>query len=148
MQWLTKRYNRAAFPDTFNERIRKVQKPIATALAAHGHDVHEIFIAMSSWKELPAEQPYAVALVATMSVEDFEDATKRQRAQAAVDAMEEKRNHSPYPVVTAGRRSAIQEVCGLGAVERKPATRPQPSRSLGSVTVPGVMSAARVARCR
>ncbi len=88
--WLTKRYNRAAFPDTFNERIRKTQRPIATALAAHGQDMQEIFIAMSSWEELPADQSYEVTLVATMSVDDFEDAAKRQRAQAALDTMEEK----------------------------------------------------------
>ena len=88
--WLTKRYNRAAFPDTFNERIRKTQKSIATALAAHGHDVREIFIAMSSWEELQADQSYEVTLVATMSVEDFDEAGKRQHAQTALDAIEEK----------------------------------------------------------
>ncbi len=49
--WLVKRYNRAAFPDAFNERISKVHRHIARALAANGRDILAVYAGMSSWDE-------------------------------------------------------------------------------------------------
>ena len=90
VQWLIKRYHRAAFPDAFNDRIRKASKPIAKVLKAYGQDLREIFIAMDSWDELPGGKPYRLKLVATMTSEEFGDPGKRLHAQQALDAMEER----------------------------------------------------------
>jgi hypothetical protein len=88
--WLVKRYDRAAFPDAFNARIAKAKKSIGKALETKGEGIHEIFIAMESWDELPDGEPYRVHLVATMSTDEFGDPESRERAQQALDVMEEK----------------------------------------------------------
>ncbi|MEW6338949.1 MAG: hypothetical protein AB1625_16295 [Acidobacteriota bacterium] len=88
--WLVKRYSRTAFPDAFNARIRKAQRPIARALESNGQALREIFLTMSSWDELPEGEPYRVQLIATMTREDYEDPEGRERAHQALDKVEEK----------------------------------------------------------
>lgn len=90
VSWLIKRYSRTAFPDTFDARRKKAQRPIARALQTNGKNIREVFIAMNSWGELPGGVPYQIHVVATMEADAFGDATKRGQAQQALDVMEEK----------------------------------------------------------
>jgi len=88
--WLSRRYVRSAFPDTFNDRIRSAQSHMKKALKSKGQDITGVFVATESWDELPDDQPYRFIIVALMLEEDLEDTKKRTRAQTALDKIEQR----------------------------------------------------------
>jgi len=88
--WLARRYVRVAFPDAFNNRIGRSEKPIRRALKSAGRYITAVFVAMESWAELAEDEPYRIMITMTMKDDDFNNPTKRRAAQGALDRLEEK----------------------------------------------------------
>ncbi|MGD9108117.1 MAG: hypothetical protein PVI75_02995 [Gammaproteobacteria bacterium] len=62
VNWIIKRYNRAAFPDAFNERLRKSKKSIKDILEKNVDNVHGIFIQLEPEIELDDDKNYEITL--------------------------------------------------------------------------------------
>jgi len=89
--WLSKRYFRAAFPDSFNKRIEKAQKAIYNKLKKNSQELTAIYISVCDEELLP-EQNYKILIRVTMLCEAYEDPELRQNVQKIVDLMETKLN--------------------------------------------------------
>lgn len=85
-RWLAKRYDRAAFPDVFNARIRPAQPELRQLLGRTGGPVTGLYLAVSE-EDLPSEEMYELVIRATMSVEDYADPVLRTQAQECVDGL-------------------------------------------------------------
>jgi hypothetical protein len=74
IKWVIKRYNRMAFPDTFNNRINdKTRNKIKKIIKNHTSDIHHgIFINLSSYEELNENMPYEIEIyiLAEPSIKD------------------------------------------------------------------------------
>lgn len=64
INWLGGKYNRATFPDSFNDRLSKINfgKKITDLLKKGGKEIWGIYIRLNSNKELSPEQEYKVML--------------------------------------------------------------------------------------
>lgn len=73
--WITKRYNRTAFPDSFNNRIYrgKNKEKMQKLLESHTDDVHGLFTILSTNKELNEGEIYEIKLY--LLLEDHADNT-------------------------------------------------------------------------
>jgi hypothetical protein len=90
-RWLSNRYARAAFPDTFNERFRHAGGAVTRLLKRNGTNLSGIYLLIDG-RELPDGESYDVVLVATMLEDEFNDGSLRStcaevlgRVAAAVD---------------------------------------------------------------
>ncbi len=81
--WLSKRYFRSAFPNSFNDRIKRAESVIRKELQKRGQDITAIYILVGD-DEL-SDRPYRIIIKATMKCEKYENATLREDAQGAVD---------------------------------------------------------------
>jgi len=87
-QWIVKRYVRAAFPGTFNNRYAPIKKRIESQLGGEGGSyLVEIFLLINSFEELPDETPYDIVLVGAMMDDVYDDAPKVAKAQEALAAV-------------------------------------------------------------
>lgn len=87
VDWLTKRYNREAFPNSFEARIDKAKwKEITTLLADGGQYITGIYLLIVS-AELSDGEPYDIAITGTVSKSDFEDRDRRDAAQITLDRL-------------------------------------------------------------
>lgn len=87
-QWIVKRYVRAAFPGTFNNRYAGIRKHIETALGDEGGMyLVEIFLLINTFDELPADETYNIVLIGSMMDEDFDDSGKSAKAKEALAAV-------------------------------------------------------------
>lgn len=75
--WLANRYIRAAFPDTFNNRIFSARDKIEKILKRHGRDITGIYVAISPFDELLSDQPYKISIYATMHVDTYKENIQR-----------------------------------------------------------------------
>lgn len=89
--WLGARYNRAAFPDEFNNRLRKtkVSDDIIKTLKPLGNLITGVYAQLDTQEELPAEsptQPYRAYLFLAFEPGDepLESAKKADEAAAAI----------------------------------------------------------------
>lgn len=85
-RWLAKRYDRAAFPDAFNARVRPAQAELRRLLGRTGGPVTGLYLAIAE-EELPSEELYELVIRATISVEDYADPALRAQAQECVDGL-------------------------------------------------------------
>jgi hypothetical protein len=83
LEWLVARYARPGFPNAFENRITSDKKALVKAAKKLTH-VWRIYLGLSSWGELPHDQPYIVELRFVMRLTDFEDVEKRRETLAAV----------------------------------------------------------------
>jgi hypothetical protein len=89
--WVARRYVRAAFPDTFNNRV----KPALDSLAKHRSNPFSkqsdlmtgVYVRVTE-SELEAHEDYEVIIWAAMRPRDFDDEEKRQTAQESLDELE------------------------------------------------------------
>jgi hypothetical protein len=81
--WRGKRYSRRASPDEFNRRMRAEEPRFRRALKRRGARIAALFL-ITQDAELPEEEPYVVALVATMRVDDYASSQQRETAFAAL----------------------------------------------------------------
>ncbi|UFP94871.1 hypothetical protein [Gloeobacter morelensis] len=83
-QWIAKRYSRAVFADTFNERLRPVKRDMKKKLQQHGARITGIYAAVTN-EELGEDKSYKVAIRATMQDQDFDNWEVRKEAQKGFD---------------------------------------------------------------
>jgi hypothetical protein len=76
-QWLSKRYDRPAFPDRFAERLerRDARRVLRNILNTYEHCFRDIYLAIDpDDEELPEQTPYAVRIQLVMFSADASDA--------------------------------------------------------------------------
>ena len=88
-RWISRRYTRSAFPDTFNRRIDGQRPAMRKLLRGEGHHISGVYLLLSSEEELYESVEYEICLRATMRVADYEDSTLRVNSQGAVDRLAE-----------------------------------------------------------
>ncbi|HMJ10177.1 MAG TPA: hypothetical protein VK524_02170 [Polyangiaceae bacterium] len=69
VEWVAKRYTRAAFPDAFNDRTRSANKKLQQELKKNGELITGLFLAISPKEECSPDQNYQVALRVTAAKE-------------------------------------------------------------------------------
>ena len=84
VRWLVNRYDRAAFPDAFNERLRPAHHRIRKSLSRGGSNISGIYVQVED-EELSEGTDYHVFAEATMPVEAFEHSKSRRQAQTCFD---------------------------------------------------------------
>lgn len=86
--WVSKRYFRAAFPDSFNNRITdKFKKKIAEKFKKKGKEITAIYIAGAD-EEVQGNDMYKIIIKATMQCETFENPVLLREAQSIIDLLE------------------------------------------------------------
>lgn len=86
--WLSKRYFRAAFPDSFNNRIaEKSKRKISEKFKKNGKEVTAIYISGAD-EEVKDDVRYEIIVKATMQDETFNNPVLRREAQSVIDLLE------------------------------------------------------------
>lgn len=85
-RWLAKRYDRAAFPAAFDARWKLARDKIRGLLDRAGHFLDDVYITVED-QELPEEQKYSIVVTGVISIENAEDAGRRQTTQECVDTL-------------------------------------------------------------
>lgn len=71
IDWITYKYNRAAFPDAFNDRLGPSLKDIQKVAKRSGDNLSAVYLALSPNEELDGDQDYQVHLVGLMEPDQF-----------------------------------------------------------------------------
>jgi hypothetical protein len=82
-RWLSKRLTRAAFPDSFNQRLFPSRRKIKKLLEEKGKRLSGIYLILED-EELPLDQDYQVILRATMLDVDYETSPMRTVSEAGL----------------------------------------------------------------
>ena len=88
-RWMSRRYTRPAFPDTFNRRVSFQRDQIRKLLKGDGHHISGIYINLSTEEELDDTEAYVIALRATMEVDDHDIEELRIQCQGVTDKLAE-----------------------------------------------------------
>lgn len=73
VDWIAKRYTRAAFPDAFNDRLAKSNKKIEKELKKNGELITGLFLAIVPNDECAADESYKVGLRVTATPKTLTD---------------------------------------------------------------------------
>lgn len=87
VRWVAKRYIRASFPDTFNDRVRAAIPGIKKSLRNEGGLFKGIYICTTN-EELGIDVQYEAIIWGVMSDEEYEDADKRKDATELLGEIE------------------------------------------------------------
>lgn len=82
--WLANRFERAAFPDTFNERIRSARSKILDRFKKQGEHLTAVFLTVNPDTELTSNENYRVNLVGVMRASEFADDPTRIKVSEAI----------------------------------------------------------------
>lgn len=83
VQWLVSRYRRKAFPDEFNARTATADRKIRPHLKRLTQ-ITALYVALTSWDELPAGDDYKMALLGTMLRDQYADPVLRAAAEKGI----------------------------------------------------------------
>lgn len=83
-RWVAKRYTRAALPDAFNERVRRMDERIKRLMVRDGKLITHVYLSLDTEEELPPNRPYRVIMRATALPEVLEDRELTGKLSAAV----------------------------------------------------------------
>lgn len=89
--WLSKRNYRVAFPDSFNNRIKRVEDAIRSKLKKTGQEITAIYISVSD-EELHPDEVYEIDIRATMQCAAYNNHSLRQETQGIIDFIASKLN--------------------------------------------------------
>ena len=107
-RWLASRYDRAAFPDAFNERTAAVRKELPTLLRSRGIPLTSVLVALNSDDELSDAEEYIVELVGLVRA-SVDDASRRE-AEAVIDRIAGRLGECPGINVVDARVASEAEV--------------------------------------
>jgi len=62
-QWIARRYSRPAFPDSFNARVASQRSSLKALINADHALLRHLYLRLSSFDELPDQQPYRMKLL-------------------------------------------------------------------------------------
>lgn len=78
LAWLSRRYTRVAFPESFVKRINTRKKPIAKKFSRLNPLVSNVYVRVTPFEELDDAKEYSMEIMLVMDVEKFND-TKAYR---------------------------------------------------------------------
>ena len=84
-KWLSKRYHRAVFPDSFNDRVRPKLGAIKDVLRKNCEHLQDIYLTLDTDDELQEGRPYKVVALGTVRAEAWDVPAHRTAAQACFD---------------------------------------------------------------
>jgi hypothetical protein len=84
IEWLVARYARPGLPNAFEDRICNQRKSLEKAAQKLNH-VWRIYIGLTPWGDLPAQEPYGVELRFVMYTEDYDVIEKRVETLNSID---------------------------------------------------------------
>lgn len=87
VRWLAKRYERAALPDTFVERLDPASDAIRQALAEGGERLSGVFLSLDTDTELDAATPYRIEVFGVMPKEHYDVDEYRATCGTAIEAI-------------------------------------------------------------
>ncbi|SRR5258708_2503916 len=79
--WIVARYERHAFPDAFNDRIRVATEQKIKPILKKLPKIKALFLALDSWDELSDKTAYRMDLVVTLNAEDYDNVAVRQAVE-------------------------------------------------------------------
>ena len=84
VNWVMARYARHAFPDEFNKRIAvALEKKIKGALKGLPN-LTAIYVALSTWDELPRNLDYKIFMLGTVKAEDYDNVGIRTALESGI----------------------------------------------------------------
>jgi hypothetical protein len=84
-QWLASRYNRYAFPDSFNNRVYDARRKIERTLKSTGKKIVAVYLSLMPWDEVPEGTSYQLVIYATMLANDFAHEESKQKVNGSID---------------------------------------------------------------
>jgi hypothetical protein len=95
VEWLSRRYTRAAFPDAFNARIdNRAQKKIRAAIDKMNETASAIMVAGAD-EELDSKSTYKIGVVAILPEDEYHDVDRRTRLEVQLLKLEAALNGCP-----------------------------------------------------
>lgn len=91
-QWMSKRYIRPAFPDEFNRRLSvgSTAKALKKLITPCQKNICNMFVSLHpAQEELPDDGSYRMMIWLCMTVEGYEDTSKRNPVEQSVEKIEE-----------------------------------------------------------
>ena len=85
--WIALRYNRRAFADEFNDRIKPGARKLRGKLKSKGDVISGMYLVVSD-EELDSSEEYEVIFWASMREQDFENPDKRKKAMKLLGTIE------------------------------------------------------------
>lgn len=82
-EWLARRYSRAAFPTSFDARVKPIKDKVKKCLKGVSEDIFGIYFHLTE-DEMPEGEPYKVVGFAIMLDSDFSNSTKLDRSKNAM----------------------------------------------------------------
>lgn len=76
LTWLSRRYTRVAFPESFVKRINTRKKPIAKKFSRLNPLVSNVYVRVTPFEELDDTNEYSMEITLVMAAEKFDDAEK------------------------------------------------------------------------
>lgn len=87
LSWLSRRYTRTAFPESFVQRM-EAQKKIGRKFAKLNPLVTNVYIYLSTFEEILPEKSYTIELMLVMDAKDFDDLEKYQQCAKICNELE------------------------------------------------------------
>lgn len=76
LAWLSKRYTRVAFPESFVSRINARRKPIGNKFSRLNSLVNNVYVHLNSFEELDDDSEYCMDIMLVMDAENFDNASR------------------------------------------------------------------------
>ncbi len=92
VRWLARRYTRTAFPEKFVKRIDARKKQIGKKFADLNSFVSNVFVKLSTYKELSDGQLYDLEIILLMKAKTFDDKNQYKRCGELKDQLEHQLN--------------------------------------------------------
>ena len=73
LRWLSRRYTRVAFPETFVSRVDVRKDPIGKKFSRLNTYIKSIYVRLTPFEELDNDQEYGIEIILVMEAEKFDD---------------------------------------------------------------------------
>lgn len=89
LRWLSRRYTRTAFPETFVNRINSKRQPIAKKFAHLNPYISSVYIRLNPFAELEETSAYSVEVILVMEADKFDDPEQHKQCSKIKSQLEE-----------------------------------------------------------
>lgn len=89
LAWLSRRYTRTAFPESFVSRINTRKKPIAKKFSQLNPLISNVFVRVDPFEELDDAKDYSMEIMLVMDAEKFGDAEKWKKCDEIKKELED-----------------------------------------------------------
>lgn len=92
VNWVAAKFNRAAFPDSFNKRLETSRKDIHKIAKKSGRHLSGVYFALSTLEELNDGEQYSLMMLGLMEPDKYSDQDLRNRCSEAITKISTKIN--------------------------------------------------------